>query len=232
MGGSAIKTMARITLQHGEQCGEVSAIMSAYVDGQLQPESAATVAAHTADCRACASLREHHLQTKRLLNLSEADTWTPPDLRLRIAHTVAREPVRTRRALWPAGMLASAAIVAMVAAFTLGAGPAGWNATPAATPQSSPPSVIATVPPTSAGCARLSSRALARCLGVSLQFLPTVLDDARYGRTTIRSQAYHAILSPLSTERQSASLVIQHASVKGGGTGRTSAQGRHGLVPE
>jgi anti-sigma factor RsiW len=206
--------------------------MSAYVDGQLQPEAAAAVSAHMAGCRSCASLHAQHLQTRRLLNLSEADAWTPPDLRLRIAHAVAREPVKTRRALWPAGLLASAAIVALVAAFTLGAGPAGWTATPAAIPQSSPPSVVATAAPMSAGCARLSSRALARCLGVSLQFLPTVLDDARYGRTTVGSQAYHAILSPLSTERQSASLVIQHASVKGGGTGRISAQGRHGLVPE
>jgi hypothetical protein len=232
MGGSAIKTMARITLQNGEQCGDVSAIMSAYVDGQSQPERAAAVTAHLAGCRSCASLHEHHLQTRRLLNLSEADAWTPPDLRLRIAHAVAEEPVRTRRGLWPAGLLASAAIVAMVAAFTLGAGPAGWTATPAATPQSSPPPVIATTAPSPSSCARLSSRALARCLGVSLQFLPTVLDDARYGRTTTHSQAHHAILSPLSIERQSASLVIHHASVKGGGTGRTSEQGRHGSVPE
>jgi hypothetical protein len=220
------------SLQNEAQCGDVSAILSAYVDGELRPEAAEIVTAHMAGCRSCTSLRDRHLQTKRLLNLSDADAWTPPDLRLRIAHAAAREPVKTRRALWPAGLLASAAIVAMIAAFTLGAGPAGWTATPAATPQSSPPSVIATAAPMSAGCKRLSSRALARCLGVSLQFLPTVLDDARYGRTTVRSQTHHAILSPLSTERQSASLVIHHASVKGGGTGRTNEQGRHGPVPE
>jgi hypothetical protein len=232
MGGSAIKTLARITLQNGEQCGDVSAIMSAYVDGQLQPESAAMVTAHLADCRSCASLHEHHLQTKRLLNLSEADAWTPPDLRLRIAHAAAREPVRTRRALWPAGLLASAAIIAVVAAFTLGAGPAGWTATPAATPQSSASVVVEAAAPNPADCARLSRRALARCLGVSLRFLPTVLEDERYGRTTARPLSHHVILSPLSSERSSAGLVIHRASVKGGGTGRSSAQGRHGLVPE
>ncbi len=220
------------TLGNGEPCGDAPTLVSAYVDGELPPESAAVVTAHIAECRACASLRDRHLQTRRLLNLSEADSWTPPDLRLRIAHAAAREPQKVRRTLWPAGLLASAAIVAMVAAFTLGAGPAGLSASPAATPQPPTPAVTASAAAKPVDCTRLSSRAMADCLGVSLQFLPTVLADARYDRTTVRPRTHHVILSPLSSERPSAGLVIHHASVKGGGAERSSAQGRHGLVPE
>jgi putative zinc finger protein len=212
-------------------CHAVTETMSAYADGEVSSPSGAAIAAHLADCSSCASLYQRHLQTKRLLSLSDADSWTPPDLRLRIIHAAASRPRRRRRTLWPAGLLASAAMVALVAVFAIGLGPTSFTASPAATP--SPQATIAdSLSPRPASCSHESGRARARCMGVSLYWLPTVLAEQRYGGAMTGRDDHSVLLSPpLSNGRPSVDLAVHDVTVKGGGNGRISAKGRQGLTP-
>lgn len=76
------------------RCRKCRALLPAYSDGQLAPESAGMVAMHLASCAGCQSLLERERQTQRLLTLAADADWTPPDLRLRIALAIARPPHR------------------------------------------------------------------------------------------------------------------------------------------
>jgi hypothetical protein len=212
--------------------GDLKEVISAYADDELPAGSAKALAAHLADCSSCTSLYERHLQTRRLLTLSEADSWTPPDLRLRIVHAVGRPPVRRRRMPWPAGILASAAMTVLVAVLALGIGPTGFTASPATTP-----SPEATVAPTTqsarlASCADLSGRALADCLGISFHWLPTVLADQRYSRAVTATVPISAARrSPLPVERHAQTRADAGVIAPGAGSGAMTKRKPNGLIP-
>lgn len=216
-------------LRHN-RCADLEDLISAYVDGQAAPEESRSVQAHVAECPRCAVLLRRQQQTKRLLRLSSADNWNPPDLRLRIVHAAARRP-RRLRALWPAGLAACIAILVLIGAFSFGEISA-WNAaTPV--PAAQQPTVAATITasPGHVPCSRMSGQDLARCLGVSLHWLPTVLAEERSSQTAALIHAHPAIRPPLPRERHAITLSVSHTALKGGGIRAVYSPSQVGLVP-
>lgn len=212
-------------------CAGIDEWLSAYADNQVEPEAARAMQTHLADCPRCAALFKRHQGTRRLLHLSSADSWNPPDLRLRVTHAIARP--RRRRALWPAGLLASAAIMILLGVFV--SGQASWwqAASPVAVPPAAPATATVTLPHTRTvrSCPDLSGRALAACLGVSMHWLPTVLTTERSRPATLIHPLTSVISPSLLLERHATSGSVSQSAPKGGGSQTTNHSGLHGLVP-
>jgi len=227
-----VTVMGRTEFGAGMCRGDLEESISAYADNELPAGSAQALAAHLKECSSCTSLYKRHLQTRRLLSLSDADNWTPPNLRLRIVHAAARPPARRKRTLWPAGLLASAVMTVLVAVLALGAGPTGFSASPAATPSAEATVASTTQSARFASCADLSGRALAGCLGISFQWLPTVLADLRYSRAmTATVPITAARRSPLPMERHSQARAGIGVVAPSAGSGAMAKPKPNGLIP-
>ena len=220
----------------GKQCADLEEWISAYADGQLARADSEAVEAHLADCARCAALLRRHRRTRGLIRLASGDSWTPPDLRLRIVHAITREQRPRRRIVWPLGLAACLALALLVGAFSIVGNPVWRTASDVPASQSSQAVLAPTHFPTPVrtSCAHASGRALASCLGVSFLLLPTILADEQYERyqqmAAIRPSKL-VIRPPLPPERHSPTSAVSHVVAEGGATYGVNSQAQHGSVP-
>ena len=217
----------------GKRCAELEEWISAYADGQTTRADAEVVEAHLSGCAHCAALLRRHRRTRGLIRLTSGDSWTPPDLRLRIVHAITSEPRPKRRVAWPFGLAACLTLALLVGAFSIVGNPVWHAASNAPTSQPSPAAAAPTHSPTlvRAACSNASGRALARCLGVPFHWLPSILGDERYERANVLDAGKSAIRPPLPLERHSPTQAVSHVAAKGGATAAPKNQGQHGLIP-
>ena len=103
------------------RCAEMGELLSAYVDGQAGSLEQQTAAAHLAQCPRCRAALRRQQQTRQLLNLASDERWTPPDLRLRVAHAL-QHPRPARRTRGSMLGVAAASLAALMLAVALLAG--------------------------------------------------------------------------------------------------------------
>lgn len=210
------------------RCADLDELISAYADGQTVPAQREFVEAHIHECSRCRAVLRRHQQTRRLLHLLNDNTWTPPDMRLRVAHAYRR---RQQGAVWrpqlAAGVAASLAVLLFVAALAGGQGP--WHAA-APVVLSSPSPAVAPLPAhrTLAQCGpHLPEYALARCLGVSRHMVPAILaEEVDFGQSS-----YIATSLPPAPWRPSSQSASRYSAEKGGGIRTVSTRHRSGLIP-
>ncbi|HVA88835.1 MAG TPA: zf-HC2 domain-containing protein [Chloroflexota bacterium] len=231
-GGSGI--IVNWSRSGGKQCADLAEWISAYADGQTAGADSEAVQAHLNDCAVCQAVLRRHRRTSGLLRLASGDSWNPPDLRLLIAHGIAGDRRQPRRPLWGIGLAACLAFVLLVGVFSFGE-ISGWNAS-SPVPAVQQPTVTATVAiaSTRGSCSRMSGPALARCLGVSLLLLPTILADQhyqRYQRMAAVRPSKPVIRPPLPLERHSPTPAVLGEVTKGGATRALVNESQHGLRP-
>ncbi len=215
----------------GKQCAELEEWISAYADGQTARSDSEAVEAHLADCARCGALLRRFRRTRGLLRLASGDSWTPPDLRLLIAHSIARDQRPRRRPLWPISLAACLVLALVVGAFSLG-GASPWRSTSLGTaPQAASAATIAVSPPSAAACAHAYGRVLARCLGMSWVLLRTALAEERPDHRVGARPAKPAIRPPLLLERHLLTPAVLSMVAKGGGIEGITNRGQHGPIP-
>jgi predicted anti-sigma-YlaC factor YlaD len=93
------------------RCADLAELISAYADGQTVPAQTEFVEAHLLSCPRCQAVLRRHQQTRRLLHFSMHDAWTPPDMRLRVAHAYNRRRANRRPVLLGGAMAGAAAVL-------------------------------------------------------------------------------------------------------------------------
>ncbi|MDB5057505.1 MAG: putative anti-sigma factor [Chloroflexi bacterium] len=166
------------------RCSDLGELLSSYVDGQTVPAQTEFIEAHLGTCQRCQDLVRHYRRTRAIIQFGLDDRWTPPDLGLRVVHACQQQHT-CRRPLSTTGiMAATAALVVLVASLLATHAFPQWSVATGSSLQPAP-KVAARhdstaphdVPPTIVHCPLRFAAALARCLGVSPQWVPTILAD-------------------------------------------------------
>lgn len=97
------------------QCADLAELVSAYADDQLVPAQREFIEAHLSVCSSCNGKVRRMLETRRLFQSIVDDDWTPPDMRLRIAHAIQKPPTRARAVLF-SGLISVAATILVLLA--------------------------------------------------------------------------------------------------------------------
>jgi hypothetical protein len=215
----------------GMQCAELDELISAHADRQTTVAESEAIEAHMVLCARCKAKLRRHQRTLGLLRHSSVDSWSPPDLCLLIAHRIAEDRQPARRPHWAIGLAACLVIAILLGAFSLGTDSPWRSASSVAGFQ--PATVLTTslTTPSAAACAHATGRVLARCLGISLSWLPTLLAEERPDHVAVAAVPKHEMSPPLQSERHSLTPAVTGILSKGGDIGSTTMKGRHGLIP-
>jgi predicted anti-sigma-YlaC factor YlaD len=202
------------------RCAEMVELISAYADGQTTPAETQSIKAHLADCNHCRAVLRRQQQTRRLLHLVGDDTWTPPDLRLRVAQAL-RRPERARPRRW--GVLSAA--VAGIAALVVAIGLLGGQVLPqqAAPPPAAQPSHVV-VHARANHCRICLTHALAQRKDLTRMERATLMAEALYA-TLPATQMQYPPLPPGWPSTASAGDTI----TKGGEDRQANVPSYHGL---
>lgn len=112
-------------------CSQIRDLLSAYLDGELAPQSHASTAEHLAQCAACAEALVRYERLSRLANSSRgepepASDWSALEQRL---NNQAPAPRSARRDWWarPAGLTAAAAVLLITVGLVVSAQRGPWG---------------------------------------------------------------------------------------------------------
>jgi hypothetical protein len=166
-------------------CSELDELLSAFADGQTVPAQTEFIESHLGACQRCQGMVRRYRQTRTIIQSAFDDRWTPPDLSLRVAHAYRRQQLTSRRPLWMAGIAAFCAAMIVLVAGLLATHALPQRGETAGSAPRSAPKLIArhgtrvphAVHPTPVHCRLRFTDAVARCLGVSRQWVPTILAD-------------------------------------------------------
>jgi hypothetical protein len=202
------------------QCVDLSDLLSAYADGQTLPAQSEAVEAHLAGCAYCRRVLARFKQTNTLLSLTRGETWTPPDLRLRVRLAYQRAEQPKRRSVWLAAITAGVAAAGLTGAVIFSQ---AQTLVTGATPTTQQPAVQggaqamvrprAVHPASVADCPRQSILGIARCLGVSRATVPTILLEERDAHLL----ALRLSNTSVAASRSRPATATGTADLKGGG---------------
>lgn len=202
------------------QCAEIVEQLSAYADGMLGGSERRIVDEHLAHCVRCQAMLRRQRQTRQLLHLTRGDTWTPPDLRLRIRRAASAPIVEPRR------RMPVLAIGSMVAVLLLGVVLASYTLVPrgrhAPSQQASAVAsvrAIAAPPRAHSVCIACLANALVQQLKVPQKLNAGLMVEVTLAFSTASTIDY----PPLPAGWPAIANVGSHAASKGGESHQASA---------